>query len=237
MSPVIVIFGAGTGLGASLVHRFGCEGFRIALVARRPGRLEELARSLASDGIEAAAFPADLADPAGVPALVTRIRDHFGRIDVVEYSPVAMTTMPRPARELTTDRLGELLNLFTLTPVAIVRAVLPEMTACGDGAILVTHGFTAARPVPGMSGLGVAGAATPNYLYALHGEVAPLGAYVGTLTVGAVIAGSEGHDSFEGASLPPGITVVEPDQLADIYWDMYRSRDRVEESWPPEPSA
>ncbi|MEV8394220.1 MULTISPECIES: SDR family NAD(P)-dependent oxidoreductase [unclassified Streptomyces] len=233
MSPVIAIFGAGTGLGSSLAHRFGREGFRVALVARRPDRLEELARSLASKGIEAAAFPADLADPARIPPLVARIQEHFGRIDVVEYSPVTMTTMPQPATELTADRLGELLNLFTLTPIEITRAVLPEMTARGDGAILVTHGFTAARPVPGMSGLGPAMAATRNYLYSLHGEVAPLGVYVGTLTIGSVIAGSEGHDSFKGASLPPGITVVEPDQLADIYWHMYQNRDRVEEFWPP----
>ncbi|MCX4680300.1 SDR family NAD(P)-dependent oxidoreductase [Streptomyces sp. NBC_01433] len=234
MSPVIAIFGAGTGLGASLAHRFGREGFRVALVARRPGRLEELTRSLASKGIEAAAFPADLADPAGIPALVARIQDHFGRIDVVEYSPVTMMAMPQPATELTADRLGELLNLFTLTPVEITRAVLPAMTARGDGAILVTHGLTAARPVPGMGGLGSAMAATRNYLYALHGEVAPLGVYVGTLTIGSVIAGSEGHDSFAGAPLPSGITVVEPDRLADIYWNMYRDRDRVEEFWPPD---
>ncbi|MFC9646999.1 MULTISPECIES: SDR family NAD(P)-dependent oxidoreductase [unclassified Streptomyces] len=233
MSPVIAILGAGTGLGVSLAHRFGREGFRVALVARRPGRLEKLVRSLASNGVEAAAFPADLADPAGIPALVARVHERFGRIDVLEYSPAPMTAMPRPATELTADRLGELLNLFTLTPVAIARAVLPAMTAHGDGAILVTHGLTAARPIPGMSGVGPAMAATRNYLYSLHGEVAPLGVYVGTLTVGSVIAGSEGHDHFESASLPPGITVVDPDRLADVYWRMYRNRDRVEEFWPP----
>jgi hypothetical protein len=27
--------------------------------------------------------------------------------------------------------------------------------------------------------------------------------------------------------------VVDPDLLADIYWNMYQNRDRVEEFWPP----
>ncbi|WP_449372593.1 SDR family NAD(P)-dependent oxidoreductase [Arthrobacter psychrolactophilus] len=85
MSKVIAIFGASTGLGVSMARRFGQEGFRVALIARRPERLESLVTELAADGIEAVAFPADLKVPRSIPALVAAIRERFGRIDVVEY--------------------------------------------------------------------------------------------------------------------------------------------------------
>ncbi|RUW02840.1 SDR family NAD(P)-dependent oxidoreductase, partial [Mesorhizobium sp. M1A.F.Ca.IN.022.05.2.1] len=46
----IAIFGAGTGLGASRATRFGREGYRVALVARRAAPLQERVAELASAG-------------------------------------------------------------------------------------------------------------------------------------------------------------------------------------------
>jgi short-subunit dehydrogenase len=83
MSKTIAVLGAGTGLGVSMARRFGREGFRVALVARRRDRLDALAAQLADEGIESAAFTADLADPVQIPALVGEIRESLGRIDVV----------------------------------------------------------------------------------------------------------------------------------------------------------
>jgi short-subunit dehydrogenase len=75
MSKVLAVLGAGTGLGVSVAQRFGREGFRVALVARRKDRLDALVEKLAGEGVEAAAFAADLSEPAEVPALIAAIRD------------------------------------------------------------------------------------------------------------------------------------------------------------------
>ncbi|MFC9845127.1 SDR family NAD(P)-dependent oxidoreductase [Streptomyces sp. NPDC060223] len=240
MSKVIAIFGAGTGLGVSVARHFGREGFRVALVARRKGRLDALVAELADEGIEAAAFPADLTDVVAVPALVESIRAHFGRIDVVQYAPIGLDLLFTPAAELSGERLRTHLDLLTVTPVTVVQAVLPEMIERGDGAILVTHGFTAAHPVPNMSGLGPAMAATRNYLFSLHGEVADKGVYVGTLIIGAVIERSDGHQAITSGEMPldlpegTDVPFVDPDELAAQYWDMYTKRDAVERANPAE---
>jgi NAD(P)-dependent dehydrogenase (short-subunit alcohol dehydrogenase family) len=84
----IAIFGAGTGLGASLATRFGREGYRVALVARRAAPLEERVAELTRAGIEVAAFPADLTNLDSIPALVRSIEARFGAIDVAVYQPV-----------------------------------------------------------------------------------------------------------------------------------------------------
>lgn len=236
MSKVIAVLGAGTGLGASVARRFGREGFRVALVARRRERLDALAESLAADGVEAAGFTADLSRPADVPALVAGVRECFGRIDVVEYGPFSTDQSLIPAARVDAAFLEKGLGMYLLTPVEVIRAVLPEWTGRGDGAFLLTTGVTAVHPVPGLSGLAPLGAAARNHLHALHGELAGTGVYAGTLSVGATIARSEmgalvaatrtGGD--EAAEFP----VVDPDDLAERYWDMYTRRDRFEQIHP-----
>src|SRR6266542_956959 len=153
MASTIAVFGAGTGLGASVAHRFGREGYRVALVARQKERLDALAATLAGQGIEAAAFTADLSRPADIPALVATIRSHFGTIDVIEYAPI--TTSPFiPAMQLDAATLQPLVNLYLLTPIELVRVVLPAMLERGDGGILIGHGLSALHPMAYRSGVG-----------------------------------------------------------------------------------
>lgn len=238
MSQVLAIFGAGSGLGVALGRRFGKEGFRVALVARRTDRLDALVRELAAEGIEAAAFPADLSDPANARPVVDAIRERFGRIDVVSYQPLPGGTAFVPAAELDSARLSAFVNLFLLTPVEIAHTVLPEMTARGDGGFIVTGGFTAADPRPHISGIGPAMSAIRNYVYSLNGEVAGSGVYAGVSTLAALIKGSESYDAMSPedlAALTGGVTgmdVLAPDELAETYWQLYTRRDRVEYRFP-----
>ncbi len=83
----LAIFGTGTGLGTSLANRFGREGYRVGLVARRAKPLEERVAELAQAGIEAVAFPADLTKLHGIPALFPSVEERPGPISVAVYSP------------------------------------------------------------------------------------------------------------------------------------------------------
>lgn len=238
-SPVMVIFGAGPGLGASVARRFGQQGFRIAVVGRRPGPLERLVGALEAEGIAAASFAADLADPGQAPALIARISDHFSRIDAIEYGPASSGDQVfLPAMELDAETLQKNLNLFLLTPIEIIRAVLPMFREQGNGTILVTHGSTAAKGTPFMSEVGPAMSAMRNYLYSLHGELQGTGIYAGTLTIGALIVNEKSTDdqAFPGeASIADGFPTVDPDTLADRYWSMHTQRGGAEETYPEQP--
>ena len=236
MNKTIAVFGAGSGLGTSVARRFGHEGYRVALVARRQAPLEALVSSLQHDGIDAQAFSADLTRTEMMPGLVTAIEDRFGSIDVLEYAPI--TPMPFiPAAQLDAETLSGFINLYLLTPITLVQAVLPAMIARGNGAILIGYGSSALRGMPYMSGVGPVMAAARNYAYSLHGELAEKGIYVGTLAITAMIVGSAWHQnvtSGELASTIPvsAIPVVEPDALAAQYWDMLHKRDQIEVVYP-----
>jgi len=233
MSKTIAIFGAGTGLGISTARRFGREGYRVALIGRRAHALGTLISQLTEQGINAAAFPADLAQASSVPKLISEISTRFGGIDVVAYSPVSTNSFI-PATELTANVMQSFLNLHLLTPIEIVRQVLPSMIEKRQGAILITLGSSAVHPSPFMSGVGPAMAAVRNYVHSLHAEVADKGVYVGTLLVGALILGSAWHRQLiSGESgVPAGVPTVDPAQLATVLWDLVSRRDRIEAMLP-----
>lgn len=226
----IAIFGAGIGLGTSLAKRFGREGYRVALVARSVEPLEKRAAELAEEGIEAAAFPADLTDLAGIPALVRSIEARFGKIDVAIYSPVPSNAGIVPAVELDSAKLKSLTPIFTYAPVEVAHAMLPGMLARGDGAIVLVTGLTAIVTVPGISGVGPAMTAARNYILTLNAEVAAKGVFAGSVSIGAMIERSTGMRiaTAGGTALDPRLPVIDPDTIAEEIWNLVIKRDRVE---------
>src|SRR5205807_59418 len=82
MSKTIAVIGAGAGLGQAVARRFGREGFGVALVARTAARVGALADELCGEGIDAAAFPCDVADRPALAGTIDAITERFGQIDV-----------------------------------------------------------------------------------------------------------------------------------------------------------
>ncbi|MFD2468547.1 SDR family NAD(P)-dependent oxidoreductase [Amycolatopsis silviterrae] len=233
MSKTLVILGAGTGLGPAIARRFGREGFRVALVARNRDRLAALADGLVEEGIEAAAFTADLARPAEIPALVGAIRDRFERIDVVSYSPLDLNGFT-PAVDLTPAIQQRLLDLYFLTPMALVQAVLAELRERGEGSILISQSVSATQPAPVLSGIGPAMAATRNYIQSLAAEISLDGVHAATLQIGAMIKGSAVHAALlSGAIEPhPEFPDIDPADIAETLWEMHAKRDASDRQLP-----
>src|SRR5688572_18270570 len=89
MAKTIVVGGFGSGISAAVAERFGKAGFSVALVARNAERLEAGVKALAAKDIQAAAFPADLSDPAAIPKLVASVRAKLGPVTVLHWNAYA----------------------------------------------------------------------------------------------------------------------------------------------------
>ena len=145
--PRALITGASSGIGAAFARRLGADGHDLVLVARRRGRLEELARDLGRrHGVEAVVLPADLTASDDRQRVVAAVRDG-APLEVLVHSAGfgsrALFAEIDPRLPAAMDRL------HVETPTELVRAALPAMLAAGRGRILLVSSlsgfFTTAR--------------------------------------------------------------------------------------------
>ena len=90
MAKTIIVAGYGPGISIAVAEKFGAEGFQVALVGRNADKLDAGVKALEAKGVKAAAFTADLGDPAAIRGMVEKVRGALGAISVLEwtaYSP------------------------------------------------------------------------------------------------------------------------------------------------------
>jgi NAD(P)-dependent dehydrogenase (short-subunit alcohol dehydrogenase family) len=223
--PVLLVIGVGPGLGMSVAHRFGSEGYAVALVSRSSTRHADYLKSLADAGVEAAAFVADAADPVALRSAVDAVRDRFGRIDVGYYGPAGGVPM---ADILDLDAAGAETALHDVVPaVDFASLLLPELRERGNGGLLFAGGLSSVVPMPPLGGLALASAVLRNYAVTLHAALAPIGVYAGTLTIGGLIERGDIHHALtQNPDLFGNVAVstLNPDELADLLWTLLRDR-------------
>jgi meso-butanediol dehydrogenase/(S,S)-butanediol dehydrogenase/diacetyl reductase len=78
---VVIVTGAGSGMGAATVKRFAREGARVVLVGRTADKLEAVAAGLQPG--QKLVYPADVSDWEQVQALIAKTVEYFGQLDVL----------------------------------------------------------------------------------------------------------------------------------------------------------
>jgi NAD(P)-dependent dehydrogenase (short-subunit alcohol dehydrogenase family) len=217
-TKTLVVAGAGPGLGLEIARRFGREGFNIALLSRRLESLRSLVTRLGEEGIGAESFVADIGDETALKSALAAIRQRFGRIDVLEFSPV-----PSPEGDadkysaLTLDRatMDRLQRVQILGAVTCVQEILPEMLERGDGAIFLTTSGSALHVMPVYTPVGIVMAGLRSYALCLNEVLANKGIYAATVCIAVLIRKDD--------------PVGDPARIADVYFNMYNTRDRAEQ--------
>jgi NADP-dependent 3-hydroxy acid dehydrogenase YdfG len=225
-----MVLGAGPGLGMSVAHRFGKEGYAVALVSRSDARHPDYLRSLADAGVDAAAVTADAMERHSLRHAVEAVRDRFGRIDVGYFGPASGDLMPADITKL--DGAGADEALRGVVPaVEFASLLLPELTERGSGGLMFAGGLSSVVPLPPLGGLALYSAALRNYAITLHAALAPTGVYAGTITIGGLI---ERGDIHRGMQDKPALfgdltaATLNPDDLAETVWRLYAERKDAE---------
>jgi NADP-dependent 3-hydroxy acid dehydrogenase YdfG len=209
----IVVIGAGPGLGLSIPLRFGREGFRVGLIARRHPALDTLAAALAEQGVDTVVAAGDAGYTGSLHAALDKVTSEVGVPDVLVFNPAARA-IGRPSTIDSTQLLASLAtNVGGL--VDAVQRVIQPMRVRRHGTVLVTGGSLAIDPMVDAVGLAVGKAAQRNYVHALSREVIDDDVQVCTVMIGGRIAP---HTAFD------------PALIADLYWRIH-TRPKAEWDW------
>ncbi len=80
---VAIVTGASNGIGRGIAEMYAAEGAKTVLVARRTQLLDEVAAGIRSCGGEALPVPADLTREVEIVALFAKVKETYGRLDVL----------------------------------------------------------------------------------------------------------------------------------------------------------
>lgn len=135
-SPVAVVTGAGSGVGRATVLKFAAEGWRVALIGRRPEALAEtIALAPAAARKRLRAQPCDLGDAAAIAATSRAVLAHFGRVDVLVNA--AGNNIPRRSLgELSRADYTAVMDANVNGVLYLVQAFLPAMRQQGAGTVV-----------------------------------------------------------------------------------------------------
>ena len=147
MPKVVVITGAGAGVGRAVATEFASHGWNLALLSRDAGRLDAAAAELAAHhGVQAIPIPTDVADAEAVEAAADRAERELGPIDV--WVNVAMATVFSPVAKLTAAEVERGTRVTYLGQVHGMMAALKRMRTRDHGTIVNVGSALAYRSVP-----------------------------------------------------------------------------------------
>ena len=109
MLKVALITGAGTGIGKSAALALLGDGYNVALVGRRRELLEKTAAD-AGAGAAALVLPADLSKPAEVKRVFAKLKETWGRLDVL-FNNAGMGAPAVPMEDLSYEQWQQVVDI------------------------------------------------------------------------------------------------------------------------------
>ncbi|MBZ5574874.1 MAG: glucose 1-dehydrogenase [Acidobacteriia bacterium] len=128
---VVIVTGAGSGIGRACALALAREGARVALVGRRKEKLQETAREI---GKAALVVAASVSQKEDIARILDQTVAHFGAINVLLNN--AGVLHPGTVEQISEAQWDETFNVNVRGLWLLSRAVLPHMRKAGGGSIV-----------------------------------------------------------------------------------------------------
>ncbi len=178
---VVIVTGAGSGIGAAAARRLGAAGAAVVLVGRRAALLDEVAGPI---GPATLCVPADLAEAATPRRVVDACLDRFGRIDGLVNNAAVVRHFA--LEEWSADGFDEHVATNIRAPFFLIQAALPALRESPIRSVVNISSSSGTLRRVGQSVYGMTKCALDYLTQTLAGELAPLGIRVNCIAPGPI---------------------------------------------------
>lgn len=131
----IVVTGASSGMGKSIVERFVKEGASVVAVARRKERLDALKESLAQEKGQVLVFQGDVSKKEDNEKMIELAVQHFGKLDVLVNNAGIMDDMSGIG-DATDEKYEQVMKVNVFGPMCAMRKAVSVFKEQGHGNII-----------------------------------------------------------------------------------------------------
>lgn len=223
---VAVVTGASSGIGAELARELARRGMRVALVARRRDRLEQLAEDIQTSGGQAAVHVCDVSSRAAVEKACADVVAAWGGIDLLVNSAGYGRHVLLKDHDI--EDIERITQVNYLGTVYWIKAALPHMRARGSGWIVNVSSFAGVTPQPDEAAYAASKWAVTGLSESIAPELEPLGIHV--LVVHPVLVRTEMFTPDVLARLPgssEGTFIEAPEFVRDLLRALERGKTSV----------
>lgn len=207
MTRRALVTGASSGIGEATCRLLAREGYRVALLARRRGNLERLARELEGDGH--LVVPCDLTDPASIEAAGGVVEEAFGGLDLLVNN--AGLGYRARVEELVPDMLRDVFATNVTGLLLMCRAALPLLRRGERSVVVNVSSVVGRRGIPGQAAYSASKAAVCSIGEALRVEWATDDIAVCTLNPALTATGF-----FDAQANPSGLPHPDLSEAAPV---------------------
>lgn len=189
---VVIVTGGGSGIGRCTAHELAALGARVALIGRKPEKLERVKAEILEDGGRAESWPLDIRVEDDVARVVADVLERFERIDGLVNN--AGGQYPAPLSQISQKGWEAVVRTNLTGGFLMSREVYTQWMADHGGSIV----NVVADMWMGMPGMGHSGAARAGMVN--FTETAALEWGVSNVRVNAVAPGwiaSSGFDTYD----------------------------------------
>lgn len=204
----ILLTGASRGIGRAIALDLAAAGAELLLVARSAEGLEALAAELATRGGRARWEAADLAQPADRARVIAAARAWGGLTAVVNNAGIEHTLA---FVDQTPEEIDQQVAVNLLAPLQLTHALLPELVARRDGAVVMVSSMSGKSATPYNAVYSATKHALQGFCASLAIELEGTGVRVASVCPSFVADAGMWHDT--GLQAPPLLREV---PLADV---------------------
>jgi NAD(P)-dependent dehydrogenase (short-subunit alcohol dehydrogenase family) len=213
-----LVIGAGDDTGAAIARAFAREGLTACVVrrARHAEALEALAQSIRDGGDQAVAFPADARDEDEMAALIARIEDEIGPIEVAVFNIGANVRFN--VSDTTARVYRKVWEMAAFAGFLMGRDVTARMLTRERGTIIFTGATASFRGGAGFSAFAGAKHALRALAQSMARELGPKNIHVAHTIIDGAIDSGFIRENFPNVDLMrEQDAILNPDHIAQNY--------------------